>query len=168
MKPEQFLIWSEEEMNVFAPRNKTEKEIRKEKRELLKNKLLERVVSEEKYNFPLIKEELINTINYHNQLCENKYLNGKRGMMDIISYHVNIFNSGIPQMLLTSLSQYSKKKSEELSISDLVVMYKSLFNVLKNEEIKGDNFEKFARANNLTFFGYKQFLLMDEYLEDKI
>src|SRR4030042_3013746 len=108
MEGEQLSIWSKEEIDIFAPRNKTKREIRKEKRELLNNKLLERAFLSEKekkkYNFPLIKEELINTINYHNQLCENILLNSGRGLIDIISYHINIFNPGIPQMLLTSLS----------------------------------------------------------------
>ncbi len=165
----QLSIWSKEEIDVFAPRMKTKRELHKEYSE---RKLLERVVlSEEeanKYELPLTKEELINTINYHNQVCENIFLNSKQGMIDRIFYHVTIFNLGIPQMLLTSLSQYSKKKQEELSVSDLIVMYKSLCNVLEDQSIKGDNFEKFGEANKMTFFGYKQYLIMEEYFKNII
>lgn len=168
-KSGQFEFWSEEERDSFGPKKKTKMEILKEKRELQRQKLLERTVlsneEAEKYKVPLKKEELINTIKNYNQICEDKFINSGRGLIDVISYHVSVFNPGIPQMLLTSLSQYSKKNKEELSVSDLAVMYKSLLNVLDDQSIKGNNFEKFRGANNMTFFGFKQFLIMEEFLK---
>ena len=165
----QGMLWTKEYLDSIAPRTKTKKEINQENKEMLERKLLERYVlsNEEKEisRFPLLKEELINTMNYYNQLCETNFLNSKQGMADKIIYHASIFNLGIPQMLLTSLSQYSDKKQKDLMLSDLVIMYKSLLNILKNEEIKGDNFSKFRKKNGLTFFGHKQYLLMKKYAQ---
>ncbi|MGY4884660.1 MAG: hypothetical protein ACP5NZ_03740 [Nanobdellota archaeon] len=169
MRDLQYSIWREDELDIFAPKKKTKQQLRIEKREAIKTKLLDRIILQqdefEKYNFSLKKEELIRTINEYNNTCESNFLNSKHGLADTIKYHIDIFSPGIPQMLLTSLSQYSKKEHKQLLVSDLIVMYKSLLNILNDESIKGDNFKKFRKANNLTFFGYKQFLAMDEYLK---
>jgi hypothetical protein len=167
MEFQQLSIWSKEELDFFAPRRKTKKDFLNEKREFFKQKILERVIlsdeEKEKYNFPLIKEELINTINYYNQLRENEFINSKKGLMDRINYHIKIFNNGIPQMVFTSLSQYSKKEQKDLLVSDLVIMYKSVINAFS--EKKNIDLKKFRKLNNLTFFGYKQHKIMDEYMK---
>lgn len=165
----QLSIWKQEELDIFAPRKKTKKELENERREAINEKLKGRIIlsgeEKRKYNFPLIKEELTNTLNYHNQKCETRFLDSQQGMMDAINYHMDVFNPGIPQMLLNSLSQYSEKKQEDLVLSDLVVMYKSICSVLEDDSIKTNNFKKFRKVNNLSFFGYKKFLIMDEYIQ---
>jgi hypothetical protein len=166
MEYKQLSIWSKEEMNIFAPRMKSKKEIKLEKRELFKRKILERAVlsdeEKEKYNFPLVKKELKNIVEYHNQECLEKYNYSKDKITDRINYHLTIFNDGTPQMVLTSLSQYSKKEQKDLLVSDLVVMYQSINNAFL--EKKQIDTKKFRKANNLTFFGCRQHTLMEEYI----
>jgi hypothetical protein len=169
MEAIQGMLWPQEEIDIFAPQMKTKQELRKEKSETLKKKIVERFkLSDEEFNnsdCPLLKEELINTIYYHNTVCEKEFLESKQGLIETVGYHVKLFNPGLPQMLLTSLSHYSKKDQEKLNISDLLVMYKSLEDVLNNQEIGGDNFKKFRNENELSFFGLNQYLLSKEYLE---
>ena len=161
MDVEQLMIWKEEEV----PKLKPKREIKKESE---RKKLIERILlSEEeknKYSFPLFKEELVNTIYFHNALCEKEFNESKKNIRDKIKYSVNIFNPGLPQMLLKSLSQYSKKNQEELNVSDLFVMCKSLEKALYDSEIKGNVFKKFRNENKLSFFGINQYLLSEEYL----
>lgn len=168
MSAKQLLIWCEEYYNSVVPRMKTKREIAEDKKEILRLELLKRVeLSKEelsKMSYPLIKEELVNMVYYHNVLCEKDFLESKQGLFEKISYHAKIFNPGLPQMLLTSLSQYSRKDQNDLYISDLFVMYRSLENILDNPDIKGACFRKFRNENGLTFFGLNQYLLSKEYL----
>jgi hypothetical protein len=149
----QLSIWSEEEMNVFAPKRKTKRELRQEAKEAFNRKLLERaVLSEEevvKYNLPLKKIELIDFFN------KNDWEIGK-------DYYMN---KGVPQKVLTSLSKYSKKEQSDLLLSDLIIMYKS-FDRAFTEKLGNTEFTKFRKANNLNSFGISQYLFMDKYVKE--
>jgi hypothetical protein len=53
-------------------------------------------------------------------------------------------NKGVPKMVLTSLSRYSKKEEEKLLLSDLIIMYKSI-NLAFPEKISSNDFIKFRK-----------------------
>ena len=149
MEARQLSIWNRKQLDFFAPKVKSEEQIQRdlnrEKRKAFKEKLLERVVLSEdeitKYNFPLHKKDLV----------------------EYFSKHSNNFNPGVPQMLLTTLSQYSNKEQEELFLLDLVVMCKSIKEVFP--EGRGYNeLRKFREVNGLSFFGDSQYIFMVNYL----
>jgi hypothetical protein len=71
---------------------------------------------------------------------------------------------GVPQRLLNILSKYSKKEQDNLLVSDLVIMCKSMKNVFP-QKIANNEIRKFAKANNLNPFGYSSCDLMVGYIE---
>jgi len=145
----QGMIWSQEELDIFAPRKKTKREINKEKKEAFEKKLLERVVLSdeeiEEYSFPLEKKDMVNFFNkIEIEIGRNYYM-----------------NPGVPKMVLTTLSNYFDKNQDELLVSDLIVFYNS-FNNIFPDEIKG--FKKFSKKNGLRF-GLSQYAFMHKYME---
>ncbi len=148
--PSQLSFWTKEEIDFFFPRRKTKREILREEKEAFNKKLLERAVLSDgemkKYSAPLKKENLINFFN--NEIKEK--------------YNSNL---GVPGMLLTSLSQYSKKEQKDLFVSDLVIMYKSINNAFsEKEQIDIKQYKQFRKINNLSFFGGSQYTFMMEYI----
>ncbi len=141
----QLSLWSKEELDIFAPRKKTKKEI-------FEKRLLERaVLSDEdlrKYNFPLNKEHLV-------------------GYFKINNFEERIpMSPGVPQIVLTALSQYSKKGKGELLFSDLIIMYNSIEKVLSENGKKV--IKKFRKTNNLNFFGGTSYTFMKFYVDSFI
>lgn len=136
MEPLQLSIWPESE---WGPKLKSKKEI-------FNKKLLERaVLSEEeleKYNFPLRKEDLVDYSNKHN--CTSRL--------------------GIPQMLLTTLTQYLNKEQKDLLVYDLLILSNSIKNVFP-EGAYYTYLRKFRKENELSFFGNSQYSFMEKYLE---
>ncbi len=126
----------------------------KQKRDLTKRFVLS-IENSEKYNFPLKKDDLIKTCKFYNEELVGRSIR-RRGL----------FPLGIPQMLLTILSQFSGKKQGELSALDLVVMYNSIRQVLSDQEIEDRGIKKWRIANGLSFFGDGQYWFMREYIED--
>jgi len=90
----------------------------------------------------------------------NKYLEQKAGYI--------LYNLGIPQMLLTSLTQYSKKTQKNLFESDLIIIDKSINQIFTDKEINYLDIKKWRAANKLTFFGMSQYEFMENYLKDFI
>jgi hypothetical protein len=152
MKPKQLSIWTKEEMDIFAPENNIWEETPKQYRKKLYNKCLERasLSDEEKtrYGIPLNKERLVDFFN------ENPQEIGKNYYM----------NKGVPQMVLTSLTQYFKKEQKDLLLSDLIIFYKSIDSNAP-KYFGNPNLAMFRKANNLKFFGISQYEFIYKYIQ---
>ncbi len=166
MENKQLSIWPGKELDFFAPRKKTKRDLNREKREAFKKKLLERaILSEdefEKYNDLLDKRDLKREVIEYNEEIREKY---EKDEMDYYVYRASIVNLGIPQMLFTTLSQFSNKNQDHLSVLDLIVMYNSINNVFP-ERPNYNELKKFRKANDLSFFGGSQYLIMERYLQN--
>jgi len=141
MEVVQGMLWSQKELDSFVLRRKT-------KKELLTDKLNERIVlgeeEEDKYAVPLKKSELMNYFFENNLESEVP------------------MNRGVPQIVMTALAQYVHKNQRDLLLSDLVSMYRSI----KNLDDEKDFIRKFRKANNISFFGNTSYTLMDFYIRD--
>lgn len=165
MRTIQYKLFSESEL---GPKLKTERELRKERKFQLEEKLKERaVLSDEEikeYGFSLTKDDLKRIANKHNEKRLEIYENSKRSLADRVIYHVSIFNPGIPQMLLTTLVQYCERHQDDLSVLDMVKMYKAI-NKAFSTGFNSNSLRSFRKSNHLTFFGDKQYDLMEQYIQ---
>jgi hypothetical protein len=151
MEGKQLMIWDKEYLNRVAPRMKSKREMKKEKRELLEKSLSVRNslsdLEKDIYNYPLNKKDLV-------EFFDKKNFGGKGAY----------WNKGVPQMLLTTLSKYSEKDQKDLLVSDMKVLHKTLENIFPGY-IGNLETRKFSKANNLRF-GVTQYSFMDFYLEN--
>ena len=118
-----------------------------------------------KYNFFLEKEDLIRDCKNYNEEVRQAY---EKGDLHYFGYRAAIMNPGVPQMLLTTLSQFSNKKQEDLFVLDLVVLYHSIGLNFPDQKIEYSNLKKFRKANKLSFFGGSQYFLMGRNLKRSI
>lgn len=85
--------------------------------------------------------------------------------MNCFAYRASIMNLGVPQMLLTTLSQFSNKEQDKLKILDLYVLCDSIGNVFSGK-VGASNLKEFRKENNLSFFGGSQYFLMKRFLDN--
>jgi hypothetical protein len=62
------------------------------------------------------------------------------------------------------IKEVVKKPKEDLSVSDLVIMYKSMVLAFKTTYINDMQVKSFKYKNKLSFFGLSQFEFMKKYL----
>lgn len=153
MGKDQLTIWDENDMDIFAPKRKTIKELRQEYKEKFNRKLLERDILSEgekiKYFFPLKKEEFIDFFNNNDwEIGKNYYM-----------------NKGVSQMFITSLSFYANKDKSDLLISDVITIYRAMQNAFPGG-IGDTECKKFKKANKLPPFGRSQYIFMERYVEE--
>ncbi|MBC8495137.1 hypothetical protein H8D36_03220 [archaeon] len=96
-------------------------------------------------------------------------------MWSYLEQHPHYFNPGVPAMLLTTLTQYTGKERDELLLSDMVIMYKSIHRVLpdihkRDREgrvnfVDENSLRKWNVANGVTFFGISQYTLLELYID---
>lgn len=159
MPLEQLTIFSEEEMENLAVGRKNPSDKDLTQRTNLSNE------ESEKYNFPLDKRDMVEYVEKHNERYNLKFRQCKlTGFHLVLFARLYIFNKGIPQMTLRTLSQYSGKKQENLLVSDLLIMKKSIEGLFP-EGAKYYDLRKFRKANKLSFFGEKQYWFMELYSE---
>lgn len=147
---------------IGSIRLKSKKEIREEDKQKFIKKLQTRIVlskeQKKKYNKALTKELLfIEVKKVNDYLCE--VLDNTTGLL---------CNKAIPQLIFTTLSQYSGKSQNKLLISDLLILYLSIKNSFPESEIISNELKKFRKANNLTFFGDQQYLIIDNYFSGHV
>ena len=79
-----------------------------------------------------------------------------------------VANRGVPQRILSFLSVYSGKSSEELEVKDGLVLWKSLDNLFEHP-VNGTEISKFSKAigkktGENSFFGVSAYELLGDYL----
>lgn len=126
-------------------------------------------VESEKYNFPLKKEYLVEIVNSINNVADAKFNASSQGTLDKAVRYLESYNPAVSQMLLTFLSSYSNKSEEELLVSDLFVLKKSLDNIIGNSPY-ANPIKRFRKAQkeekgNNAPFGEKQVYLINEFFE---
>ena len=126
-------------------------------------------VESKKYNVPLKKEYLVNIVNSINGAADEKFNKSSQGTIAKAIRYMESYNDSVPQMLLTFLGCYSSKTQDELLVSDLFVLKKSLDGIISNSPYSNP-IKRFRKAQkeelgNNAPFGEKQVYLINEFFE---
>lgn len=100
--------------------------------------------------------------NFNKEEIKSFFKKGGRVILKIPGMNTMEFNSGVPSMLINSVSQYLNKQKGNLSVNDAMIFYKAINKDLK--EINYSTLKKWKIKNNLSFFGISQYNMLEYYL----
>ncbi|MFA6072654.1 MAG: hypothetical protein WC758_00895 [Candidatus Woesearchaeota archaeon] len=79
-------------------------------------------------------------------------------------YEQEISSLKVSTFLVRSIAQYVNKPIDDVTNADLLLMYKSIKSIFKEDEFNNSNARVWRKVNNLTSFGCSQYSLMENYV----
>ena len=83
----------------------------------------------------------------------------------ITSVKSEFLNPGVPSMLITAISQFAEKPKDELVSEDAFNMFNSI-NFFLKDDVNYSTIKQWRKYVRLTFFGMKQYNLLEYYLNN--